>query len=337
MQDFSRHVFLRWALSRRALSRFIIVSMFTAFAAVTAVAQTSGVQVEMLRGPTGMGAIQLIDREPDFAGVDVNYRISGSPQNTVARVLNGEVDIAALPSNVAAKVYNGGAPYQLAAINTLGVLYLVSRDGGVSAWDDLRGREIGNIGRGANPDFIFRYLLQQNGLDPEEDVSLRFYNHTELAQLIISGRQDLAVLPEPFVTRVLSSAPDTRIVLNLQEEWQAVKGADAEVGMGALVVKRELAQSDPEFLEAFLSAYRDSVRFVNNEPAAAGELIEKHQMGFTAESATAAVPRANIVFRPAPEARAAFEEYLNVLRGFDPTAIGGALPDDEFYLEQALP
>jgi NitT/TauT family transport system substrate-binding protein len=311
--------------------------MFTAFAAATVVAQTEGVSVEMLRGPTGMGAIQLIDEEPDFAGVDVSYRISGSPQNTVARVLNGEVDIAALPSNVAAKVYNGGAPYQLAAINTLGVLYLVSRDDEVAGWADLQGREIGNIGRGANPDFIFRYLLQQNGLDPEEDVSLRFYNHTELAQLLIAGRQDVAVLPEPFVTRVVSAAPDAEVVLNMQAEWQAVKGRDAEIGMGALVVKRELVESNPEFVRAFLRAYRDSVNFVNGEPSAAGELIEEHQMGFTAESAAAAVPRANIVFRPAPEAREAFEEYLEVLRGFDPTAVGGALPDDEFYLTQALP
>jgi NitT/TauT family transport system substrate-binding protein len=107
--------------------------------------------------------------------------------------------------------------------------------------------------------------------------------------------------------------------------------------MGALVVKRELVESNPEFVRAFLRAYRDSVNFVNGEPSAAGELIEEHQMGFTAESAAAAVPRANIVFRPAPEAREAFEEYLEVLRGFDPTAVGGALPDDEFYLTQALP
>lgn len=329
--------FSRLSALRRALFLFVSISMFTAFAAATVVAQTEGVSVEMLRGPTGMGAIQLIDEEPDFAGVDVSYRISGSPQNTVARVLNGEVDIAALPSNVAAKVYNGGAPYQLAAINTLGVLYLVSRDDEVAGWADLQGREIGNIGRGANPDFIFRYLLQQNGLDPEEDVSLRFYNHTELAQLLIAGRQDVAVLPEPFVTRVVNAAPDAEVVLNMQAEWQAVKGGDAEIGMGALVVKRELVESNPEFVRAFLRAYRDSVNFVNGEPSAAGELIEEHQMGFTAESAAAAVPRANIVFRPAPEAREAFEEYLEVLRGFDPTAVGGALPDDEFYLTQALP
>ena len=336
------------SMTHAPLRRRVCVSWFISIALVVlvtapAVAQTgagaSGTEVtaEFLRGPTGMGGIRLIDEEPDFAGVDVEYRLSGSPQNTVARVLSGEVDIAALPSNVAAKVYNAGAPYQLAVVHTLGVLYLVSRDDEVSDWSDLPGREIGNIGRGANPDIIFRYLLRQNGLDPDGDVDLRFYNHTELAQLVIAGRREVAVLPEPFVTRVLTAAPEAEVAIDFQEEWRKIKGADAEIGMGALVVKKSLVESNPDFVRSFLRAYRESIRFVNEEPTAAGELIEKHQLGFTADNAASAIPRANIVFRPAPEARRALEEYLQVLLDFDPASIGGSLPDDGFYLDRALP
>ncbi|MFP4483551.1 MAG: ABC transporter substrate-binding protein [Spirochaetaceae bacterium] len=330
-------------LLRRVLVGCVLALALFALGATTAAAQTgdggSGteVTVEFLRGPTGMGGIRLIDEEPGFADTDVVYRLSGSPENTVARVLSGEVDIAALPSNLAAKVYNAGAPYQLAVVHTLGVLYLVSRDESVADWPDLRGREIGNAGRGANPDIIFRYLLRRNGLDPDEDVGLRFYNHTELAQLLIAGRRDVAVLPEPFVTRVLTAAPEVQVVMDFQEEWRELKGENAEIGMGALVVKRSLVESNPEFLRSFLRAYRESIRFVNDRPAAAGELIEKHELGFTAEDAASAIPRANIVFRPAPDARRALEEYLQVLLDFDPASVGGSLPDDGFYLDRALP
>lgn len=327
----------RQALPGRVAAVFLVVLLFLASVG-TAVAQSGdGVTVELLRGPTGMGGIRLIDQEPSFGGRDVDYRISGSPQNTVSRVLSGEVDIAALPSNVAVRIYNAGAPYQLAAINTLGVLYLVSRDAELRDWADLQGRSVGSIGRGANPDIILRYLLRQNGLEPDGDVELRFYNHTELAQLVISGQRDLAVLPEPFVTRVVGASPEARVVLDMQEEWQEIKGQDAEIGMGALVISRELVDEDPDFVRSFLSAYEESVDFVNSRPTAAGELIEKHQMGFTAESAAAAIPRANIVFRPAPEAREAFEEYLEILLDFDRASIGGSLPDDGFYLRRALP
>jgi NitT/TauT family transport system substrate-binding protein len=322
---------------RRTASAVVAVVLL-GVGAVGAFAQSdTQVRVELLKGPTGMGGIQLIEEAPRFNGVRVEYRLSGSPSNTVARVLSGEVDIAALPSNVAAKVYNAGAPYRLAAINTLGVLYVVSRDDDIDDWADLRGRTIGNIGRGANPDIIFRHLLERNGLDPDEDVTVRFYNHTELAQLLIAGRQDIGVLPEPFVTRVLNAAPDAHVALDLQEEWKDLKGRDAEIGMGALVVKKSLLDSKPDFVEQFLDAYRNSVEFVNSEPAAAGELIEKHGLGFTAASAESAIPRANIVFRPAPQAREAFEEYLQVLLSFDPASIGGSLPDDGFYMDRALP
>ena len=292
------------------------------------------VRVEVLKGPTGMGMIRLMDEQPAFGDeVSVSYAVSGSPNNLVSKVLSGEVEIAALPTNVAAKLYNSGVPYKMAALNTLGVLYVVSNGVPVGSVEDFAGKRVDNIARGANPDIIFRYLLSEHGLDPESDVELRYFNHTELAQLVIAGRSELAVLPEPFVTRVVNASETAHVEMNLQEVWREVKGEDSFIGMGCIVVKNSLAEKNPGFLRSFLEEYRASIEWVNANPRAAGRLIEENELGFTAASAQEAIPRANIRYIEAPAAREGLEEFLSVLRDYDPASIGGKLPDDGFYLQ----
>jgi NitT/TauT family transport system substrate-binding protein len=291
------------------------------------------VRAEVLKGPTGMGMIRLIDEKPSFGeNVTVEYAVNSAPNVLVSKVLSGEVDIAALPSNVAARLYNGGVPYQLAAVNTLGVLYLVSNGMAVDSVADLGGQRIDNSARGANPDIIFRYLLSEHGIDPEEDVELRYFNHTELAGLVIAGRSELAVLPEPFVTRVTGASDSARVVLDLQEAWRELKGDDAFIAMGVLVVKRSLVEDHPQFVRDFLEEYRASIEWVNANPAPAGRLIEENELGFPAAAARQAIPRANIRYIGAADARERLEEYFSVLYDYDPASVGGSLPDDGFYL-----
>lgn len=295
---------------------------------------TREVTAEVLKGPTGMGMIRLIDDTPAFASnVEVSYAVNGSPDVLVSKVLSGEVDIAALPTNVAAKLYNGGVPYKLAAVNTLGVLYVVSNGPRINSFEDFAGMRVDNSGRGLNPDIIFRHLLGENGVDPESEVELRYFNHTELSQLFIAGRSQVAVLPEPFVTRVLGASDSARVEMDLQEAWRELKGDDAFIAMGCLVVKDSLVEEHPQFVRDFLEAYEASVRWVNENPRDAGRLIEENELGFEAEMAAEAIPRANIRYIEAPEARERLEEYLSVLREFDPESVGGSLPDGGFYLE----
>jgi NitT/TauT family transport system substrate-binding protein len=292
------------------------------------------VRAEVLKGPTGMGMIRLMDEQPAFGdGVAVSYAVSGSPNNLVSKVLSGEVEIAALPTNVAAKLYNSGVPYKMAALNTLGVLYVVSNGVPVDSFEDFAGKRVDNIARGANPDIIFRYLLSEHGLDPDSDVELRYFNHTELAQLVIAGRSELAVLPEPFVTRVVNASETAHVEMNLQEVWREVKGEESFIGMGCIVVKNSLTEDNPAFVQSFLDAYRSSIEWVNANPREAGRLIEENELGFTAASAQEAIPRANIRYIGAQDARERLEEFLSVLRDYDPASIGGELPDDGFYLQ----
>ncbi|MFO8065434.1 MAG: ABC transporter substrate-binding protein [Spirochaetia bacterium] len=292
------------------------------------------VTAEVLKGPTGMGIIRVMDEQPSFApNIEVSYGVNGSPDVLVSKVLSGEVDIAALPTNVAAKLYNGGVPYKLAAINTLGVLYVVSNGPEIETFEDFAGKRVDNSARGLNPDIIFRHLLSENGVDPESEVELRYYNHTELSQLLIAERSELAVLPEPFVTRVLSASDSARVEMDLQEAWRELKGDDAFIAMGCLVIKDSLVEDHPQFVRDFLDEYEASVQWVNDNPREAGRLIEKNELGFEAEMAAEAIPRAKIRYIEGAEAQGRLEEYFSVLHDFDPESVGGNLPDDGFYLD----
>lgn len=291
------------------------------------------VNIAALTGPTAIGMIKMIDEEPSLGeNVATNYEMVQTPDILVSKLLSGEFDFSALPSNLAATLYNRGAGYQLLAMNTWGVLYVVSSDDSISSWNDLQGRTVNAFGLGATPDVVLRYLLSENGVDPEADLTIDYsIPQTEIAAAMIAGRIDTALLPEPMVTMVIAQNSGLKIVLDLQEEWQAINGQDIPMAQGSLVVREEFAKNNPEIVAGFLERYKESIEWVNVNTAEAGVLVEKHNVGMPAKIAERAIPRSNIRFMTAIEAKPSVESYLEVLFNFSPQTVGGKLPDEAFY------
>lgn len=293
-------------------------------------------RVATLRGPTGMGMVQLMEQGPAIAkGVTASYEIVGTPEVMVSRILGGDVDFASLPVNLAAKLYNSGVAYKLAAVNVLGVLYLVSDQTDVHSVRDLKGKTVYLTGKGANPDFLLRYVLSRNGLEPGKDVTLDFrYDQVELSSLMIAGRVHLALLPEPFVTQVVEKNPRDKVVLRFEDAWKAALGRDVPLPQGCIVVRAKTELAHPQAVREFLDAYHKSVEWVNSDHIQAGTLIAKYKMGLGAKAAASAIPRMSLVYQPANQARSSVEEFLSVLLHFAPQSIDGRLPDSGFYLGQ---
>jgi len=242
------------------------------------------------------------------------------------------VDVAVLPANTAAKLYSQGPGYRMGAVVGWGVLYVLSRDGAVRSWADLRGQEVLCVGKGATPDFVTRYLLEKNGLEPDSDVRLNFsFSQEQIAQLLIAGKADTAVLPEPFVTQVLAKAPAIRIVLDLQKEWEKALGVKDPYPISVVVVSPALLARDADAVERFLGAYEQSIRWAVAEPAAAAVIVGRLDI-MPEAVARDAIPRCNLDFVRFYAARQAMEAYLKVLIGFDATAVGDRLPDAGFYV-----
>ncbi len=293
-------------------------------------------KVAVLRGPTAVGMIKMMDAQPTLGdNVKAEYVIEQTPDTLSAKLLTGEIDIATIPTNLAAKLYNKGVAYQLAAMNTWGVMYVVTNGAAINSWADLKGKQIDSSSQGSAADIVFRYLLNKNGINPDKDATLKYIaSPVEQAQLSITGSSKISVLPEPWVSTVLSKNQDTKVALDLQKEWTRLNGAEVPFAQTCLVVKADFASQNPEVMTKFLEEYANSIDWVNKNPAEAGELIKKQDIGIPADVAAAAIPRCNLRYMSAIEAKPSVEKFLQILLDFSPDSIGGKLPDAKFYYQK---
>lgn len=284
------------------------------------------------KGPTSMGMAKLISDNSE--GGMYHFTLVGSPDELVGGVVTGEYDIAAVPVNLAANLYQKtGGGVKLAALNTLGVLYVVEAGDTVESVEDLRGQTILATGQGSTPEFALNYILEANGLKPGEDVTVEYKaEHAELASLLAAGEARIAVLPQPFVTSALTQNPALRVALDLTEEWDKAAEGKSQLTMGCLIVQSKLAQESPEMVDAFLKDYRDSVNFVKEEEnRTQAAAVMEHFDIMKADIAEKALPECNIVFMRGEKMREAAEGFLTVLYGFEPKSVGGEMPGDDFY------
>lgn len=286
------------------------------------------VRVGALKGPTAMGLVHMM------ADDSVNsYTLAGSADELTPKLIKGELDVACVPANLAAVLYNktGGQIVTL-AVNTLGVLYIVENGGEtVRSMADLKGRTLVAAGKGSTPEFGLRYLLEQNGLDPDRDVTVEWKSeHAECVAALAAGTADLALLPQPFVTVAQGKLENLRAALDLTAEWDALDNGSAMI-TGVAVARRDFVEEYPELADRFLKEYAASVDWVNGNPAQAAELIAANGIIESPAVAEKALPRCNIVCLTGQEMYEKLSGYLRVLAEAAPESVGGALPGDDFY------
>lgn len=290
--------------------------------------------VGTLNGPTSIGMIQLIDKEPSFGeNVEIIYNIMPSPDVLLAKLLTGEIDIATVPTNAAAKVYNKGVDYKLVATTIWGVMYVVGSDEEIKTIGDLKGKLLHSVGKGVTPDVITRYLLDKEGIDSENDLEINYgYPPIELAQAMVAGKANLAILPEPFTTMVTMQNSEMKVLIDLQKEYNTSVGTESNsLAQTCIVVKGDILESNPELVSSFLKSYKESIDWVNENPVEASVLVEKHKIIGKAKMAELAIPRLNMDYKTTEESKESVIGYLKVLNDFAPETIGGQLPDEDFY------
>ncbi len=286
--------------------------------------------------PTGVPAISVSHMASgaltvDVPGYETSIEVVASPDVMGARLVSGEADIAIVPTNLGARLYNQEVPVQLAGVVVWGILYVVSAEP-IESWDQLRGREIGMLGRGLTPDIVFRYLAQKNGLEPDRDFSLRYVNaSTELAPNFITGATKVSIMPEPMLTMVMSRAQSATIAFDLQEEWARVSDSGRPIPQASLVISTSFAEDHSAYVAEFLDVFAESVSLAVGDPAAAAEHSAAMMPQLSAPLIEKAMPRTNLEFVDSLTARPAVEEYLRVLGADSPNVAAGSLPGDDFY------
>ena len=293
---------------------------------------TDALRIAGLKGPTTMGLVNLLSMEADgTASMDYDLQLYGAADEIVPLLMKGELDMAAIPANLAATLYqktSGGI--EAVAVNTLGVLYVVEKGDTVQSMADLKGRTILSTGKGTTPEYVLRYLLTANGLDPDKDVDIQYYSEaTEVTAQMAATQDAIAVLPQPYVTAAGLKDDTLRVALDLTAEWDKV--ADTQLITGVTVVRKAYAEEHPDVVAAFLADYAQSVNAANTDLDGTAALCEEQGVVAKAAIAKKALPNCNIVCLTGEELKADAAGYLQVLYDADPAAVGGTLPGEDFY------
>ena len=293
--------------------------------------ETSGIALRVagLKGPTTMGLCNLINDTKDTG--EYEFTMYGAADEIVPLLVKGDLDAAAVPANLAATLYQRTeGQVEVACINTLGVLYILEQGDTVQSVADLKGQTILTTGKGTTPEYVLRYVLTQNGLDPDTDVTIEYFSEaTEALAQLQAGKGTIAMLPQPFVTSALSQVEGLRVALDMNTEWEAVAGS--KLVTGVLVVRKDAAARDPEAFQAFLDGYAASVDAANTDLEGTAALCEEYGIVAKAALAQKALPECNIVFETGDEMKTDLVNYFQVLYDADPSSVGGALPGDDFY------
>ena len=290
------------------------------------------VSVAVLKGPTAIGMLKLMaDDEAETSANDYDFTVAGTADAIVGSVIKGDIPIAAVPCNLAATLWNktnGGIT--VAAVNTLGVLYILDTGTSVQSVADLKGKTIYATGAGTTPEYTLRYLLQSNSIDPDKDVNIVMLSEaSEVAAKMSSAEGDtIAMLPMPYVISVLKQNENARIALDVTKEWE--KSNDSTVVTGVIIVNNNFLNENKETFDAFLDEYALSTAYATEHVEETADLSEHFDI-FKAAVAKQAIPYCNIVCKTGSEMKSAVSAYLSVLFEANPASVGGKLPDDGFY------
>ena len=297
-------------------------------------AEKTVIRIAGLKGPTSMGMVKLMkDSESGETVNNYEFTLAGSADEITPKLVQGELDIAAVPANLASVLYNNTeGQIKLLAVNTLGVIYIVERGDSIHSVSDLKGKTVYGSGKGSTPEYALRHILEGNGLDPDKDVNIEWKSeHSEVLQMMINNEDSIGLLPQPFVTVARGQLDDLRIALDLTEEWNKLEEGSMLI-TGCLAVRKQFADEYSDQIKSFLEEYRDSVRYVNENLKDAAQLIEEYDI-VRAAIAEKAIPKCNIVCISGGDMMTPMKEYLKVLHDANPKSVGGKLPEEDFYIK----
>ena len=292
------------------------------------------VTIAGLKGPTSIGMIKMIDEKAlQSDKYNVEYIQEAAPDSLTGKIINGDIQISSVPINLASVLYNKTqGKVQLAAVNTIGNLFIVGTDN-ISSISQLEGKILGMSAKGSTPDFAMNYILKQAGLEGKTELNYAL-DHASLAQSVIAEDTAIALLPQPFVTQTTLKNPNVKMLIDLNEAWNDATGGKSELYTGCIIINKEFAENNPEFVSEFLEQYENSVNWVLENQKDASVLVAKHEIMPDAVLVEKALPYCGITFKKAMDAKEGLNDFYQILFDSNPASVGGSTPDDEFYFTE---
>ena len=288
-------------------------------------------RIAALKGPTAMGLVCLMD-DNQAEDAPYTFELYTSGDEIVPLIAQGEVDVALIPTNLAATLYQrteGGV--QVLDVNAGNVLYVVSHDETLNSLEGLKGKTVYMTGKGTSPDWTLQDLLGKAGIAADE-LTIEFKSEaTEVVSALAQDSTAVGVLPQPFATVAMMQDQELSLNFPLENAWKEYSPDGSGIATGVTVVRTAFAEEHPAAVAQFVADHQQSVAAAEEDPARAAQLIEE------AGIVKAAVAQ-QVIENFNPMAATAGEEmqswvsgYLEMLYEIAPDAVGGQLPDEGFY------
>jgi len=297
---------------------------------------TSGEAITITVGvPTAPPALPILRMAETNAlgeNVTIDIDIWHEPETLIAMVQDGKHDMFAFPLTVVSKLYNKGMDVRLMNVNTWGVTYFMTSDPEIKDWSDLKGKTVYVPLQSSPPDALTQYFLSEANLKVGENVEIIYASTAEVATLLASGEADYATLIEPQVTKALIANSDLRVAFSFEEEWQRVNNTDTKIPNAGFGTTQKFIDENPELMAKFQEAYEEAAIWANENPKEMGVLAEKY-LGLNAALVEKALPNMGLTFQSAADSKAELDMFYNLLKEFEPTMIGGKIPDDLMFYD----
>ncbi|WP_300369630.1 PhnD/SsuA/transferrin family substrate-binding protein [Brachyspira sp.] len=274
-------------------------------------------QMHLLNGPTAIGGLKMIH---DYKNIDI--KIINSPENMLSSIVKGEADIAAIPANMAAIIFNRKLQYKAAAVVSETKLFIVSANMEIQTINDLKNKTIYCGSKLATPDLMLQYLISKERI---QNVNINYsFSNPDLAKAVASKNADIAILPEPFLSSAMLENKDVHIVVEMSKYID-------NYPVAILIVKNSFINQNKYLLNEILDEYQKSTYYVLNNKNEIENLLKKSSMIINPKAATYGLNRMGITFYSGAKMIFALNNYYNFIYNFDKKLIGGKIPSDDFY------
>lgn len=282
--------------------------------------------------PDGLPALSLVNMmdTKKIDNIQLNYKVEKMSDALIVDMLKREGDIAIVPSNFSAQLYNKKLGYKILGTIGWGSFYVVSRDN-INSLEELKGKEVYTFGKGLTPDLIFQSILEKKGIN-KNSIKINYLSSgNEVASLYLGKKVDTIVIPEPMLSKVLSKSPTSTIVANLNDEWKNITNSDLGYPQSTLVIKEEIYETNPKFVKEFINKLTESISKLYKNSGETVENVKRNSLSIDTSVLNKVLTRANIFYTPIIDCKEEYNNYFKILELTNKKVIGGKLLDEEIF------
>lgn len=300
---------------------------------LTGCSLSKDVRVKTYNGIPAISICKLIKEEENIkSSYKTSYTIESNENKLLESLNKKQIDIALVPTDMAAKVYNKNSSYQICASIGQGSYYLVTSDPEVTGFNStLINKEIAIAGESSMTDNIVKAILKKNNID-ETLVKFKYTNTVpELVKTLTLGEIYTGIVPETSLTSLLYKHSGLKILASINDAYENTFDISEGYPQFSVIVRKDFAKNNKEYVNKFLSKLKESIEFVNNNPLQAGAYGEELKIPIKPQILSKAIKRCNLKFIEIDKFKQNYEYFFDILYNYNNEAVGGTVPDESIY------